>query len=95
MADDHEDPELDVEVDPTADPEADSEVDPREAARDRRRDRDRSAHARALMRTGLAKGFKQILDAQARRAERVSRNEDWSSEESRPKAKPKDERRRP
>jgi hypothetical protein len=41
---------------------------PAEAARDRRRDRHSRAAERAGMRTGLAKQFKQVLDAQARRA---------------------------
>jgi hypothetical protein len=40
-----------------------------EAARDRRRDRDAEAESRAGMQTGLAKQFKQVLDAQRRRAE--------------------------
>lgn len=42
------------------------ELPPAEAARARRRDHDASAGARAGMRTGLAKQFKQVLDAQAR-----------------------------
>jgi hypothetical protein len=42
---------------------------PAEAARDRRRDRDAEAESRAGMQTGLAKQFKQVLDAQRRRAE--------------------------
>ena len=41
---------------------------PSEAARARRRDHDAAAAARAGMRTGLAKQFKQVLDAQAKRA---------------------------
>ncbi len=41
---------------------------PAEAARDRRRDRHARAAERSGMRTGLAKQFKQVLDAQARRA---------------------------
>jgi len=41
---------------------------PTEAARARRRDHDAAAAARAGMRTGLAKQFKQVLDAQAKRA---------------------------
>lgn len=86
MTDDPDARELDDALDP--------EVDPREAARDRRRDRDHSAHARALMRTGLSKGFKQILDSQAHRAERAARRDDRSPEAQRPKGKPKDERRR-
>jgi hypothetical protein len=46
-----------------------SEISPAEAARARRRDHDAEAKARKGMRTGLAKQFKQILDAQSRRAE--------------------------
>jgi hypothetical protein len=42
-----------------------NEVDAREAARIRRRDRDAAAAARDLMRPGMGKVFKQILDAQA------------------------------
>ena len=49
--------------------EATEFLDPRELARERRRDRDLSAPERAGMRTGLAKGFKQIMDVQAKRAE--------------------------
>ena len=45
---------------------------PTEAARARRRDHDAASAARGGMRTGLAKQFKQILDAQAKRA-RVAR----------------------
>jgi len=40
-------------------------LDPKEAARIRRRDRDAAAAARDLMRPGMGKVFKQILDAQA------------------------------
>ena len=43
------------------------ELPPAEAARARRRDHDGAAAARSGMRTGLAKQFKQILDAQAKR----------------------------
>jgi hypothetical protein len=46
----------------------DDELDPKEAARARRRDRDAGAQARALLRPGMGKVFKQILDAQARAA---------------------------
>lgn len=56
---------------PTADEEDDDELQalaPAEAERARRRDHDASAAERAGMRTGLAKSFKQVLDAQARRA---------------------------
>lgn len=47
------------------------ELPPAEAARERRRDRDAEARSRAGMRTGLAKQFKQVLDAQRKRAEDV------------------------
>lgn len=75
----------------TDDSDREPELDAREMARDRRRDRDHSAHARGLMRAGLAKGFKQILDAQARRAERAAMADERSP--SRSKAKDKDHRR--
>jgi hypothetical protein len=42
-----------------------ADIDAREAARIRRRDRDAAAAARDLMRPGMGKVFKQILDAQA------------------------------
>lgn len=45
-------------------------VDPREAARIRRRDRDAAAQARALMKPGMGKVFKQIQDMQARAAKK-------------------------
>ncbi len=41
------------------------DLEPREAARVRRRDRDASAADRDLMRPGMGKVFKQILDKQA------------------------------
>jgi len=44
------------------------ELDPKEVARIRRRDRDAEAEARALMRPGMGKVFKQILDTQAESA---------------------------
>ena len=44
------------------------ELDPKEVARIRRRDRDAEAEARALMRPGMGKVFKQILDTQAEAA---------------------------
>jgi len=49
----------------------DDELDPREAARDRRRDHDADAARRALMRPGMGKVFKQILDRQAREADEI------------------------
>jgi hypothetical protein len=48
---------------------SDDELDSREAARNRRRDRDADAERRELMRPGMGKVFKQILDRQARDAE--------------------------
>ncbi|MGA3058515.1 MAG: hypothetical protein ABSE70_10855 [Candidatus Limnocylindrales bacterium] len=48
---------------------SEDEVSPAEAARERRRDRDAAARARAGMRTGLAKQFKQVLDSQTKRAQ--------------------------
>ena len=45
---------------------------PSEAAREKRRDRDADAQARAGMKTGLAKQFKQVLDTQVKRAGRGS-----------------------
>jgi hypothetical protein len=46
----------------------DDELEPREAARTRRRDNAASASERELMRPGMGKVFKQILDRQARDA---------------------------
>ena len=43
------------------------DLDPREAERVRRRDKDAAAHTE-LMRPGMGKVFKQILDAQAKAA---------------------------
>jgi anti-sigma factor RsiW len=47
----------------------DGGLDAREAARIARRDRDADAAARDLMRPGMGKVFKQILDAQGKAAE--------------------------
>jgi hypothetical protein len=47
----------------------DEELDPREAARARRRDREAAAEQRALMRPGMGKVFKQILDRHVRDAD--------------------------
>jgi hypothetical protein len=44
----------------------DEDVDAREAERIRRRDREASAEERDLMRPGMGKVFKQILDRQGR-----------------------------
>jgi hypothetical protein len=50
-------------------PAPEDDLPPTESARARRRDRDASAEARDLLRPGMGKVFKQILDAQARAAE--------------------------
>lgn len=50
-------------------PEPIDEVDAREAARVRRRDHDTDAERRDLMRSGMGKVFKQILDRRIRDAE--------------------------
>jgi hypothetical protein len=47
------------------------DLDAREAARIRRRDQDAAAQARALMKPGMGKVFKQIQDAQARAAKEL------------------------
>jgi hypothetical protein len=59
-------------------PDRDDEVDlpPAEAARDRRRDHDLRAAEREGMRTGLAKQFKQVLDAQAKRGREAGEDDD-------------------
>ena len=44
------------------------DLDPREAERVRRRDREAAAAERELMKPGMGKVFKQILDAQAKAA---------------------------
>jgi hypothetical protein len=51
----------------------DEDLDTREAARLKRRDRDTDAQRRELMRPGMGKVFKQILDAQAKAAEEPSK----------------------
>jgi hypothetical protein len=51
----------------------DDDLPPSEAARDRRRDRDAEAAARAGMRSGLGKQFKQVLDSQAKRGKAAAR----------------------
>jgi hypothetical protein len=66
------------------------ELPPAEAARERRRDRDAEARSRAGMRTGLAKQFKQVLDAQRKRAEEVGprQKEPATEPEAKPETKP-------
>jgi hypothetical protein len=61
------------------------QIPPAESARDKRRDRDAEAQARAGMRTGLAKQFKQVLDSQRKRADEVQRRRtDVESDEGGP-----------
>ena len=48
------------------------ELDPREAQRTRRRDHDLDAEGRALLRPGMGKVFKQILDHQAKEADALA-----------------------
>jgi len=68
----------------------DEDLDPREAERTRRRDHDASAAERDLMRPGMGKVFKQILDRQGRAA-RLDREREG---EERPKCGRPAERRR-
>jgi hypothetical protein len=70
--------------------EPSDELPPAEAARARRRDHDAAAGARSGMRTGLAKQFKQILDAQVKRG-RASRAGDEESPDAvePPEARPR------
>ena len=65
----------------------DDELDEREAARARRRDRDADARQRELMRPGMGKVFKQILDSQARAAEEAKTARE-AKRRGDPKAKP-------
>jgi hypothetical protein len=51
----------------------DEDLDPREAERVRRRDHDADAERRDLMRPGMGKVFKQILDHQVRDADELPR----------------------
>ena len=52
----------------------DEDLDAREAERARRRDREADAAARALMRPGMGKVFKQIQDAQKKAADEPPRD---------------------
>ncbi len=57
---------------------------PTEAARARRRDHDAAAAERSGMRTGLAKQFKQVLDAQAKRGRAAGGTDEERPPASRP-----------
>jgi hypothetical protein len=50
-----------------------AELDAREAERIRRRDREAGAERRELLRPGMGKVFKQILDAQVKRGKPASK----------------------
>jgi hypothetical protein len=72
----------------------DEDLPPSEAARERRRDRDAEAHARAGMRSGLAKQFKQVLDSQMKRGrEAADRLPDEADRRERDEPRPKPARR--
>ena len=57
---------------------------PAEAARARRRDHDAAAPERSGMRTGLAKQFKQVLDAQVKRGRAAGADDEEPPSASRP-----------
>jgi hypothetical protein len=72
------------------------ELPPAEAARARRRDHDAAAAARSGMRTGLAKQFKQVLDAQVKRGRAAATggvpgatDEETPDEVEQPEARPR------
>jgi hypothetical protein len=65
------------------------ELDPKELAKIRRRDRDAEAEARALMRPGMGKVFKQILDTQAEAAQKAQAAKAAKAASKRQRAKPK------
>jgi len=71
-----------------------NDLPPSEAARARRRDRDLDADARAGMKTGLAKQFKQVLDAQLKRAEEAEHGGE-SGQTDRAAEQPPTRRRKP
>ncbi len=52
------------------------ELEPKERARIERRDRDAEAERRALLRPGMGKVFKQILDTQAKEAKEAGKTKD-------------------
>ncbi|HSW43797.1 MAG TPA: hypothetical protein VLM76_14965 [Patescibacteria group bacterium] len=71
------------------------ELPPAEAARARRRDHDAAAAERSGMRTGLAKQFKQVLDAQARRGRPAGADDDEPPPASRPPSSRRRKRGKP
>jgi hypothetical protein len=60
------------------------ELPPAEAARARRRDHDAAAAERSGMRTGLAKQFKQVLDAQVKRGRTAGEGDEEPPSAGRP-----------
>jgi hypothetical protein len=62
---------------------------PSEAAREKRRDHDAQARTRAGMRTGLAKQFKQVLDAQVKRGREAEDDPGLDEERSRAPKSPR------
>ena len=60
-------------ADRTDTPEDLGELDAREADRTRRRDRDAEAERRELLRPGMGKVFKQILDTQVKRGKSAAK----------------------
>jgi hypothetical protein len=66
------------------------ELDPKEAARIKRRDRDADAQVRALLRPGMGKVFKQILDTQARAAREPATKRPDKSPATPPRKRPGD-----
>jgi hypothetical protein len=70
-------------------PDDDIDLPPAEVARDRRRDHDLRAVEREGMRTGLAKQFKQVLDAQVKRGRDAEDELRLDEERSRPPKRPR------
>jgi hypothetical protein len=82
---------------PTPPDDRSDELPPTEAARARRRDHDAGAAARSGMRTGLAKQFKQVLDAQVKRGRAAGAADDAAGADddgSAAKHRPEDRRRK-
>ncbi len=65
-----------------------------EAARARRRDRDATAAERSGMRTGLAKQFKQVLDAQVKRGRAAGEGDEEPLPDGRPPGSSRTKRRK-
>ena len=72
----------------------DDNLPPSEAAREKRRDRDAEAGARAGMKSGLAKQFKQVLDSQVKRGKEAARKLPEEAERTERGERPKTPRRK-